>query len=511
MPLSDLGDVEALLRRFKKAAEYRELARSLHQDAYDFAAPQRETFRFHSPGQEKNNHVYDSTAIRALEQFASRIKGSTLPSWKHWMTLTSGTVVPESEKAGIDKQLEKISEVFFNELNHSNFDTECNSSLVDLGIGTGAIIIDENPDLIGDAFKFTSVPMSELYPEKPAEGRIRSVWRKQKLQVGAIEQIWPGAKLPQKLKEKAEKDPFTEDDFLNGQLYNPKDKKYYQVVIYEPSKDIIFDQSFDSQRFIVFRWHVIAGEVFGRGPAIQSLPDIRTLNKVVQFDLEAAALSIGGVYTGINDGIFNPNTVRIAPKTIIPVGSNNNQNPTLRALERAGDPTVAQIQMERLQDAINKAFFANPLGDISDPVRSATENMIRQQEMLKQAGASFGRIRSELVEPLVEAGLDILMSRGQIERFRVDGEQATIRHTSPLAKTEDLEDFQNAQIWLQFNQAVLGEGMAGAIKIEDLAKFSQEKLGIPADLVRTEAERQQFGEQALAAAQQMGVTPQDVA
>jgi hypothetical protein len=483
----------------------------LHQEAYDYVAPQRETFRFHSAGQEKNRHVFDSTAITANEQFASRIKGSVLPSWKHWVKLVSGSVVPDAQKTEIDKDLEQANDVFFNALNHSNFDTEIVPSLVDLGIGTGAIIIDEGEFNSGDKFTFTNVPLAELFPEKPVAGRIRSAWRKHKVQVTAIDQLWPGANVPEKLARSAENDPAVETEVLNGQLYNPKDRKYYNVVIHEDSKTLMFDQVFNSQRFIPFRWHVVSGETFGRGPAMQCLADIRSLNKMVEFKLQSSALAVGGIWTGINDGIFNPSTVRLEPKTIIPVGSNNTQNPTLAPLALGGDPAKIELDIQQLQERINKAFFSNPLGDVTDPVRSATENMIRQQEMLKQAGASFGRLRSELIQPLIEAGIDILKGLGEFPDIMVDGSEVTLKHASPLAKAEDIEDFQNILTWAQSNIGIVGpEVFMGTAKVEDFPRVTAQQLGVPASLVRSEEEVSELGKAAAQAAQQqLGGVPSE--
>jgi len=76
-----LGTVKDLCKRADKAKETWELWRSLHQEAFDFAAPQRETFRFWSPGQRKNRHIFDSTAVVGLVTFANKIQGSIVPSW----------------------------------------------------------------------------------------------------------------------------------------------------------------------------------------------------------------------------------------------------------------------------------------------------------------------------------------------------------------------------------------------------------------------------------------------
>ena len=141
-----------------------------------------------------------------------------------------------------------------------------------------------------------------------------------------------------------EKEDSGEVDIKNGMLYNPKDGKHHQVVIYD--KSMLFTQEFNSKRLIVSRWHVTPGEVFGRGPIIQQLPDIRTVNKVKQFILENAAIQMAGIYTGVDDGVFNPHTVRIAPGVVIPVGSNMSQNPSLAPLQRSGDLGLGGLILE---------------------------------------------------------------------------------------------------------------------------------------------------------------------
>jgi len=501
---AELNDVKALIKRFSAAQANYEMFRSLHQDAYDFVAPQRETFRFHSPGQEKNNHVFDSTAISAAEKFVSRIKASSMPAWKEWVNFTAGTDVPEDQEAQFAEGLEEGTKLVFNELNHSNFDTEINPSLVDLVIGTGAIIVDQGDFNSGDTFRFTNVPLAECYPEKAQLGRIRSAWRKYNVTIAEIPILWPGAKVPAKLTRKAEANPFAEEEILNGQIYNIKDGLYYNVIIHEPTKTIMFDQKFNEQRFIVFRWHVVPGEVFGRGIGIQMLPDIRTLNKIVEFDLQGMALNVGGLFTGIDDGIFNPHTVRLQPKTIIPVGSNNNQNPTLRTLEVGGNPVLIDVRIRDYREKIDAAFFANPLGDVTDPVRSATENMIRQQEMLKQAGASFGRLRSELINPLLQACTGILKDLGRFPKLNIDGKQIAIKHTSPLAKSEDLEDVQNTQVFLSTAAELLGEeALAATVKVEEVPRYLADKLGVSPKLVRSKEEQQQLAQAAQEAQAQM--------
>jgi len=496
-----LGSVGDLTRRFKKARERWELWRSIHQEAFDYASPQRETFHLRSPGQRKNRHIFDSTAVLGLEQFASRIQSSIVPSWQQWMNLKAGSSVPKQDKERVDSALEEITTTFFSNLNHSNFSTEITPALSDLGIGTGAIMVEEGEFKNGETFTFSNIPLSELYPENPSQGKIKTVWRKQKIAAGAIKEQWPQAELPTELAEKLKTDPLFNVKILNGMVFNTLDQKYHHVIIIEKAQKLLFTQAFDTQRIIVFRWHVTPNEVFGRGPVMQVLPDIRTVNKVKQFMLENAAIQMAGVYTGLDDGIFNPHTVRIAPGSVIPVSSNNSGNPSLQALPRSGDIGLGGFIMEDLQNTIKKALFSDPLGEINDPVRTATEIQIRNQMMLKQAGASIGRLKTELIEPLVNACIDILSGRGLIPKIKVDGKEITIKQTSPLAKAEDLEDFQNSQIWFsnvsQLGELVGPETILGTVKVENLPSYWAEKLGVPTELSRDEEEKRAFAEQAV--------------
>jgi len=484
-----LGTEQDLLKRFKKAEDRFEMWRSLHQEAMDYSCPNRETFNERSAGQTKDRHIFDSTAVVGLSQFANRIQAALVPSWQQWARIVTGSEVPAEDAAELNPELEIITNKFFDALNHSNFSTEISPSLIDLGIGTGAILLEEGEFKSGDMFRFTNIPLAELYPERPPNGPVESAWRKQEIELAHVTRVWPKAKLPDKLAEKAKKDPYSKETFLNGMLFNPTDKKYHQIVMHEASKSVVFTQSFNKKRLIVFRWQVTPNEVFGRGPVIQQIADIRTLNKVKEFVLQNAALQIAGVYTGVDDGIFNPHTFQVKPGIINPVSSNDINNPSIRPLERAGDIGLSQFVMNDLQDGIKKALMSEPLGDVTDAVKSATEQQIRQNENLKDRGSSFGRLKTELVEPLIAAGMDILKSRGVIPDLKLDGKEVTIRHTSPLAKSEDVEDFQNIQIWLQTLMGMLPpEMMALAVKMEDVPRFMQEKLGLPATLVRTPEE-----------------------
>ena len=484
------GDMSALLKRETLARANFEDWKSLHEEAFTYALPDRETFSAHTRGTHKSRHIYDSTAIDGLEVFANKIQQGFFPEWMYWAILQSGEAIDEYSKDDNDAALEVATRLYFAEHNKTNFSAESTAALKEYGVGTGCIEVEagrlgrNEPD-----FHYVVVPLAELELEPHAYGDVKNSWRRHKLSLENIKSTWD-VDLPQELAKEYEKDKHFEVEILNGHLYNPDKDTYHQFIIHENTKHLLFGQVFETKRRIVFRESIIAGEDYGRGPIIRQLPNIQTLNLVKDFLLRNGAIQMAGMYTGVDDGIFNPHTVKIAPGTVIPVSSNNNQNPTLQRLESSGDIGLSQLIIKDLQDAINVALFAKPLGEIGQPVTSAMENLLRYQDDMRRSGTSFGRLFVELVTPMMLAGLDIMSQRGRFGEngIKVDGKLAKIKMVSPLSKQKELEDFQNSQIYLQNVLSLPQEIAMISVPLEKFPAYWADKLSIPSDLRRSEAE-----------------------
>lgn len=500
-------NVEKLLKRFGAAKARREMWRSLFQEAYDYALPQKETFNFHSPGQKKNRHIYDSTAPMGVRTYAARLQSAHTPPWQQWFDFVAGTDTPKGDRDQVNKELEQSTEIFFNHLNESDFSNQSNESDQDLAISTGAMFFEEGNELEGEPlFKFTSIPLAQLYLE-PGEGVRNTGWREHEVQVRDLTTMWPTGEFGSDLEKQIKEQPESKVMIVNGVV--KQDGEFHQVVIYEAKKQLIFTQTFDTSPLIIWRTNVIPGETYGRGPAIDVLPDIRTVNKVKEYILKNAAIQMTGIYTANSDGSWNPHTVTLAPGSIIPVSSNSNQNPSLKALENSGRLDVGMLILEDLQANINRAFFANPLGEVSDPVKSATEQMLRTQEMLRTSGAQFGRLNTEKIKPIVERGVAILAANGRMPPLKVNGKEITIQMQSPLAKAEAMEEFGNFQVWLSTMQQLPEQVLALGGQVENFPAWTAGKLGLPvAELARTkeeiEAAAKVIAQQAAQAQQQQG-------
>ena len=67
---------------------------------------------------------------------------------------------------------------------------------------------------------------------------------------------------------------------------------------------------------------------------------------------------------------------------------------------------------------------------------SATEVMERSAEMALLLGATYGRLQSELLSPLIERAFSILKRRGEIPDIALDGRNIMIDYRSPLSRMQ---------------------------------------------------------------------------
>lgn len=505
-----MSKIDKLIQRHKKAKSAFNEYRSVLEDAYTYALPDKGYFNTLTGGK-RTTKIYDSTAILGLGTYADKVQQNLVPPWRQWFLLVPGSEIPEDLHDDIQPQLDEISEVLYDHINHSNFNTKMNEALQDVGISTGIITCEEG-DGVESSLTFDSIPIEDVALEQSPNGMIENLYRTFKIKVRDIETDIQGAELSPLLQKKLSEDDNAQVELVECVIKN-KDRKYEHTIYHEEDKSILFDVVDDSSPYIVFRERVTSKGVYGMGRIIQLLQDIKVLNKIVEMDLKNAGLAISGVYTAADDGVLNPYNVKLIPGTIIPVASNNNAAPSLRPLERSGDFQIAQIKIDQKQELINKTLFGMPLGSITrTPVRTATEVDARSNETFEMTSAAFSRFQTELLERLIKRMVDVLQKAGKIAPIVIDGKEITIKFTSPMAKQQDRVD---VGVITEYAQVLAATGIpleeiAKYVKFEEIPGYIGENMGLPSKLLRTEEESnvyqmQQAQSMQLMAQQQQGL------
>lgn len=511
----NLGSLDNLKKREQKAFEEESKWHDTLDDVYEYFLPQRNLFNREDKGQKKMDRIFDGTAAESIQSGASKLQEYIAPIWARWANFEpSNQILKLIEKSDgqvseddIRENLEEEAKIVFDYINRSNFGTQFYEFGLDLLVGTGTLMIDED-DSEENPIIFSSIPQKGIGFEEGPHGTIETHFRKFKVKARNLERKWIGFEPSQELSDKIKDSPDADIEVSEAVVYEHKSKNYYGLVWVKDEDRLSWVENYEnSSPWVTARYAKTSGEVRGRGPCLQVLPDVRSLNKAKEFMLTKAAIDLSGIWTATDDGVTNPYNIQVAPGIVIPVGSNQTNNPSISRLDTAGDLNLTQFVVNDLQTAIRRALFVD-LREPSDSVVSATQFAMEARELAKRIGSAFGRIQTEALIPILKRVHWILKRKGLVNPITIGGVEVAIKFTSPLARAQDAEDLMSVQQAVEFTMATGGEEAVNlAFKVEDFGSWAGEKTGMPQELIRSEAEKAEFTQ---AAGQAMQAQQQEV-
>ena len=482
---------DEILRRAEKAQRDKDLFESLYTDAYEFALPQRQLYGYYdgnSKGAKKMSRVFDATAINSTQRFANRLQSGIFPPQRKWCRLEPGSDVPPEQKDQAQAIFDVYMEKMFTVIKQSNFDIAIGEFLLDMAVGTACMMIQPGDDV--SPINFIPVPMFLVSYEEGANGQVDKIYRRMRMKAEAIQQQWKDAVFSDHLQQMVDSKPTDDVDLMEATIYDAERGDWcYHVIEVKTKEEIVYRRMLSSP-WVISRYSKVAGEVYGRGPLLTAMPDIKTLNKTLELLLKNASLAVAGVYTAADDGVLNPQTVRIVPGAVIPVARNGGpQGASLTPLPRAGDFNVSQIVINDLRANIKRTLLDESLPPDNMSARSATEVVERMKELAQNLGSAFGRLINETMIPMVSRILQVMDERGLINMpLKVNGLEIKVSPVAPLAMAQNMEEINNIMQFMQITATMGNEG-ALAVKTGELIDYIGDKLGIPSAVRNTAAER----------------------
>lgn len=479
-----LTPIEYYQRRFKAARAKADLWISLCEACYHYTVPSRNLYYWTSQyqGAQKNAKVYDTTAVYALRNFVSKIQGALTPPNQTWALLEAGFVVPDEYKEEVNEYLQRTTSIIFEYLRKSNFDLAMGECYFDLGIGTACLIcVDGGSD--DKPLHFYSVPLARLAPEESYSGLLDSAWRWwDEIRIDDILALWPNIEMTSTMKALYESDPNATIKQLNegcvdvpGERYSKFPYRY--VVMYEDQ--MLLDEPYEYNPFLIFRWSKVNNEIMGRGPVIEALPTILTLNELARLELTSANLNVTKPIMAVSDGVFNPWTFKLEPNTIIPVARGPSGEFPLQPLPDTANPAFMQLTSNDLRLQIKQLLFAdNILPPDKSPNTTAYEIAVRQQNLRDEIGPAFTRLQQEFLPRLLSNVVYLLKRRGLIEDLVINGKEIQLKYQSPLTVAQGQQDVNNVLNWYGMIQAVYGEAAPVYLNPVEFPLWSAEKMGV---------------------------------
>lgn len=502
---------QLFIKRNNNAQQTADLWASILEACYYYAIPYRN--RFWRPkeqqGDIKGQRIYDTTAVEATKIFVSTLQDAMTPPQVQWGYLDideSFDTMDDVQKEGIQQQLDTYMRKLFVYIHESNFDIAINECLFDLAVGTSCLVINSYNDK--QPLLFSSVPMDKLCIEEAMTGRVESWYRYwEDVKISEIKVRWPNAILTPEMISQLEGNPDAVVRRLReGVMYMPMEEKPYMYMVGSEECPVLCE-AFESNPGIVWRFQKVNSEVFGRGPIMDALPSIISLNELARIELAAANLNTFKPYMGFSDAVFNPHTFKLEPFTIIPIAPIGvGGSAPLVPLGDSSNPQFSQLTIQDLRMQVKSLLFNNINMNQSVQPQTATETMVAQQELAKRIGPLFSRLQQEFLWPVIDRCAYILDKMGLLPRPVFKDVKIQFRYKSPLALAKANQDIARFTQYFQLMQGVMGPGPAmmyinpGIMPylIAEQMQVDSRYLNSPDDVAKAAQQAQNMQDQAMA-------------
>jgi hypothetical protein len=492
-----------IVRRQQQLQAERSKIDHITRDCYDHSYPLRGT-EFSSTPQPnapelnigyasvKKALLLDSTASDGCRVMASALVSGATPSNSRWF----GLHVEKTDFAG-KAWLDDVAEALWRVIHNSNYDSVAFEGMLDLVIG-GKFILFIEEDKERDSLNFELWPVAQCYSAaSKVGGKIDTVYRRHGMSAEQAVNRYGIEKVSEAIAKAYYDSPDQVFEFIQAvyprRMYMrgaklPKNLPIASCHVEVATKKIVLESGFHEMPLVVPRWMLIPGSHEAVGPMFEALPDVKTLNKLIEFVMTNADLAIAGMWIAEDDGVLNPRTIRIGPRKVVAANSVDSMKP----LTPGSKFDVAVMEIERLQSAIRKVLMADQLTPQDGPAMTATEVHVRVEMIRQILGPVYGRLQAEFLQPLVERCLGIGFRAGWFTAppDSLQGEEMSVRYISPLARSQkavDVAAMDRFEYSLANTAAATGrEDLLDIYDLEGAQRLRAENLGVPLKLIKSE-------------------------
>lgn len=514
-------------RRFENLRTSRGTWESHWREVAQYVYPEAEEFwqeaNLSSQGEKKSHRIYDATPMLANQQFASLVESLTVPRHSRWHTLT----VPDSvimRDRDAQEWLEFATNQLFRYRYHprANFQNQISESFMSIGaFGNGPFFTDKASGYTGIRYK--SIFIGDFYFDVNFQGVVDTVYRRYDYSHQQAMQRW-GDAAPKDVKKLVEKNPYERNSYIHVVCPNddltpgapgPKGMDFKSYHIHIPSGHECETGGYRTMPYSLGRYQTSPHELYGRGPAMSVLPDIRTLNEMARADLRATHKLVDPPLLVHDDGVLGSGRQQIYldPGMVNMGGVSPDGRPLIQPLQTGARVDLNEAKMEVKRTTIREAFLTHLFRMHHESKRmTATEAMMRNQDRGSYMGPIMGRIQSEMICPIIERELDILSHLDalppppeKLKDYLAEGEY-DIAFESPLSRMQRAENLVGIDMLIQQGIALANVGQPEVLEALDgfeIMRLTADGAGAPVTVVRSEEQfRQRMAEKQAQAAQQ---------
>jgi hypothetical protein len=459
----------------------------------------------HSPGEQKNAHLYEGYPRRMALELANALFNLLTPAHQGWASLTTGDEELD-QNAEVAAFLQGNTKKMMNALSLSNYYMQVVEAIHDLVIfGTGPLRMEKDPI---DKVRFYAHPPYQGWIYENNRGIVDTYYREYMWTMRQIVQEWGDT-------EKERTELFKKD--MTGELerlFMEKPEKKFRILhAIEPrqdlwgksrakglspfssahilcAKDIQLNdpnEGHDLFSYAMPRFYKLSDELYGRSPAMDNYPDGQTSNSMKKVVLQGGQLAIAPPLQGPDNGLLRK--IRMSPWAVNykRPGSDKFEN-----LFKAGDPRIGVDILAMIKEDVKEGFFINYIRTIENDRMTATEIMQRRDEQFRTFGALLVRIDRELLGPVIDFTYSVLEDEGElldppdILKDRLKNGRLQVKYNSLIAKAQQQADSENLTRAIQASAPAIEVDPAAMdwLDADEVVKRNLRKFGVDEKFIK---------------------------
>ena len=512
-----MTDPDAILRRHGEMAGKRGTFETHWQEVTERVLPRQDNWfgSVRAQGDKRTEKIYDSTAVLALGRFAAAMESILTPRAEMWHRLVPEWPLEETQP--VREWLEEISKMLFRVryAPRSNFASQMHEFYMGLGsIGTACLFVDDDP---GRGVRYRNLHMSGVYLCEDHQGMVDTVHRVFRLTHRQAVQMFGADALPERIREGAEKKPDEDSEFLHA-VFPSTDVQfgrldfegmpYRSIYISVRDRKVVQEGGYWEFPYMLGRYVLAPGEVYGRSVAMDALPDIKVVNEMEKTILRTGQRAADPPLLAADDGVLG--AFQIRPGAIIQGGLSISGQRMIEPLVSGANFPITLEMANAKRQVINDHFLVT-LFQILAQDRSnmtATEVLQRAQEKGALLAPAAGRQQSECLGPMIQRELGILARAGALpppppEWMQAGGEYK-VEYNSEISRAQKagagiavLRTIEGIAPLAQYDPSVMDR-----IDADEAVRVLSDSYGVPSKVLRSDEEVQAIREQRDAQASQ---------
>jgi hypothetical protein len=374
-------------------------------------------------GNKRSGSVYDNTATRALRTLASGLMaGATSPA-RPWFKLAA----PDPDlnnyhavKLWLEDVQQRMSRVF----QRTNVYRALHTMYEELGaFGTASCILLPDPQKVIHLYPVT---VGEFCISQDAKSHVNVFYREFEMTVSQVVREFGYENCSQSVKTLYDRgtleapvtvihciEPRDDRDPGKGDRLNMA----YRSCYFETGNNnpvMLRESGFEKFPVLAPRWSVTGNDVYGNGPGMEALPDIRQLQHE---QLRKAQ----GIDYQTQPPLQAPTSMQGRAVNMLPGGVTFHDAPQQNGIRTSFETNLnLQYLLNDIQDVrarIGRSFYEDLFLMMQNDMRSnmtAREIQERHEEKLLMLGPVMERLQTELLEPLIDLTFDAMLAQNLI-------------------------------------------------------------------------------------------------